>query len=305
MNFDNWSSSFFFERWCKLEDANPKWHWRISRQENTRSRLICRYHNAFSIKMWFQVNRFHVLAFITWQFANYFAGQNIFAIYSNNVPKWKCENSEPTKDCNVYLSCPKDQLTFVDPIFSSAAMEWVISLSVDQVIKFQGSTGCAEVPLTTNLCSLKRNTREFLSERFFSDRSLINSGGNLSESWLQPWQSARRSPVEWHRTNKFCLVSGDSNSYFLWNLILFQISSRSFHWWLIGRSVHLDHGSDSAAAESCPSRILQLGLDSDLTHCHLLLHSGMENGFFRQCNIPATSSLPCDLRHSWISYVAP
>ncbi|CAP26484.1 Protein CBG05850 [Caenorhabditis briggsae] len=80
--------------------------------------------------MWYDINRFHILAFITWQFANYFAGQNIFGIYSNNVPKWRCGNSEPTSDCQIYTSC-RSNLTFVDPPFNSAAMElnWICGLS--------------------------------------------------------------------------------------------------------------------------------------------------------------------------------
>ncbi|CAI2350981.1 unnamed protein product [Caenorhabditis sp. 36 PRJEB53466] len=82
--------------------------------------------------MWYQINRFHLCAFFTWQFVNFFAGQNIFGIYSNNVPKWKCGNAEPTKNCDVYRLCPKGNLTFVDPIFNSAAMEfdWVCGSSV-------------------------------------------------------------------------------------------------------------------------------------------------------------------------------
>ncbi|EGT47687.1 hypothetical protein CAEBREN_29089 [Caenorhabditis brenneri] len=81
--------------------------------------------------MFYDINRFHLLAFVTWQFTNYFAGQNIFGIYSNNVPKWKCGDSEPTKDCQVYLSCSKNNLTFVDPPFMSAAIEfdWICGSS--------------------------------------------------------------------------------------------------------------------------------------------------------------------------------
>uniref|UniRef100_A0A1I7V0H8 MFS domain-containing protein n=1 Tax=Caenorhabditis tropicalis TaxID=1561998 RepID=A0A1I7V0H8_9PELO len=80
--------------------------------------------------MWYDINRFHIFAFLTWQYANIFAGQNLFGIYSNNVPKWKCGDSEPTKDCGIYVSCPKENLTFVDPSFQSAAMEFFVGLSV-------------------------------------------------------------------------------------------------------------------------------------------------------------------------------
>ncbi|CAL2040293.1 unnamed protein product [Caenorhabditis brenneri] len=74
--------------------------------------------------MWYDINRFHILAFITWQFANYFAGQNIFGIYANYVPKWRCGNSELTDNCQVYFSCPKRNLTFDAYPFYSTALEF-------------------------------------------------------------------------------------------------------------------------------------------------------------------------------------
>uniref|UniRef100_A0A8R1HGV8 MFS domain-containing protein n=1 Tax=Caenorhabditis japonica TaxID=281687 RepID=A0A8R1HGV8_CAEJA len=86
---------------------------------------------AFDTDMWYQINRFHLLAFATWQFVNFHAGQNIFGIYSNNVPKWRCGDSEASKNCSIYVACPKEKLSFVDPVFHSAAMEfdWICGSS--------------------------------------------------------------------------------------------------------------------------------------------------------------------------------
>ncbi|PIC42649.1 hypothetical protein B9Z55_009658 [Caenorhabditis nigoni] len=73
--------------------------------------------------MWFDINRFHLLVLLTWQFSIFFASQQIFPIFSNYVPQWKCGDSEPTSDCDVYQTC-KANLTFVNVAFKSAAMEY-------------------------------------------------------------------------------------------------------------------------------------------------------------------------------------
>ncbi|CAA93635.2 Major facilitator superfamily (MFS) profile domain-containing protein [Caenorhabditis elegans] len=81
--------------------------------------------------MFYDVNRFHLCVFVTWQLVNFAVGQYIFNIFSIHVPKWKCGDGPVTKDCKVYQSCPKDNLTFVDPIFTSVAMDfdWVCGSS--------------------------------------------------------------------------------------------------------------------------------------------------------------------------------
>ncbi|CAD6195207.1 unnamed protein product [Caenorhabditis auriculariae] len=77
--------------------------------------------------MWFEVNRFHFFVLIAWQFAIFFATQNIFAIFSNYVPEWKCDDGPVGKDCDVFRTCKN--LTFVNVAFKSAAMEfgWICS----------------------------------------------------------------------------------------------------------------------------------------------------------------------------------
>ncbi|CAB3402410.1 unnamed protein product [Caenorhabditis bovis] len=73
--------------------------------------------------MWFDINRFHMLVLITWQFSIFFASQQIFPIFSNYLPQFQCGDGEPTSDCDVYRSC-KSNITFVNVAFQSAAMEF-------------------------------------------------------------------------------------------------------------------------------------------------------------------------------------
>ncbi|PIO57669.1 hypothetical protein TELCIR_20911, partial [Teladorsagia circumcincta] len=40
--------------------------------------------------MIFDINRFHFFVLLTWQFAIFFASQQIFPIFSNYVPEWQC-----------------------------------------------------------------------------------------------------------------------------------------------------------------------------------------------------------------------
>ncbi|CAI5443970.1 unnamed protein product [Caenorhabditis angaria] len=73
--------------------------------------------------MLFGINRFHFLVLITWQFSIFFASQQIFPIFSNYVPQWKCGDGPVTSNCTVYLEC-KQNITFVDVAFKSAALEY-------------------------------------------------------------------------------------------------------------------------------------------------------------------------------------
>ncbi|KAK0414682.1 hypothetical protein QR680_011567 [Steinernema hermaphroditum] len=74
--------------------------------------------------MFFNANRFHFLVFISWQFTVFFATQQIFPIFSNYVPKWRCDESEPFgKNCTSYLAC-KTQVHFEEIAFHSAAIEY-------------------------------------------------------------------------------------------------------------------------------------------------------------------------------------
>ncbi|KAK0415970.1 hypothetical protein QR680_012224 [Steinernema hermaphroditum] len=77
--------------------------------------------------MLFHANRFHLLVFVAWQFTIFFATQQIFPIFSNYVPKWRCGESEPFgKNCSAYLAC-EGKPQFEDIAFHSAALEfdWV------------------------------------------------------------------------------------------------------------------------------------------------------------------------------------
>ncbi|WKY01899.1 hypothetical protein Q1695_015703 [Nippostrongylus brasiliensis] len=74
--------------------------------------------------MLFQINRFHLFVLITWQFAIFFASQQIFPIFSNYVPEWQCGEDGPiTKNCSLYTSC-NDTLTYPRSQFHSAALEF-------------------------------------------------------------------------------------------------------------------------------------------------------------------------------------
>ncbi|GMT09614.1 hypothetical protein PFISCL1PPCAC_911, partial [Pristionchus fissidentatus] len=69
------------------------------------------------------VNRFHVAAFLTWQFISFFGVTNLFPIFSNYVPRWKCGDGEIGKDCAEYKRCGGN-VTFTDVAFDSAALEF-------------------------------------------------------------------------------------------------------------------------------------------------------------------------------------
>uniref|UniRef100_A0A1I7YL87 MFS domain-containing protein n=1 Tax=Steinernema glaseri TaxID=37863 RepID=A0A1I7YL87_9BILA len=69
-------------------------------------------------------NRFHLLVFATWQFTIFFASQQIFPIFSNYVPQWRCDESEPFgKNCTSYLACRRP-VQFENMAFHSAALEY-------------------------------------------------------------------------------------------------------------------------------------------------------------------------------------
>ncbi|GMS91540.1 hypothetical protein PENTCL1PPCAC_13715, partial [Pristionchus entomophagus] len=74
-------------------------------------------------QMIFQINRFHLLVLFTWQFTIFFASQQIFGIFGNYVPDWKCGDGPPGKSCDEYDRC-NGSITWVDPVFHSAAMEY-------------------------------------------------------------------------------------------------------------------------------------------------------------------------------------
>lgn len=77
--------------------------------------------------MFFNVNRFHVFVLLTWQFSLFFNAQQLFPIFSNYIPQWRCDPKEAFgKNCTVYLNC-KHTVEFESNYFKSAAQEfdWV------------------------------------------------------------------------------------------------------------------------------------------------------------------------------------
>ncbi|RCN52810.1 hypothetical protein ANCCAN_01187 [Ancylostoma caninum] len=78
--------------------------------------------------VFYDVNRFHLVVLFTWLFAVFFAAQQIFGIFSNYSPKWKCGAGAISQDCTVFRAC-RNNLTFYDDYFQSAAMEfgWICS----------------------------------------------------------------------------------------------------------------------------------------------------------------------------------
>ncbi|KAI6177299.1 hypothetical protein M3Y97_00891600 [Aphelenchoides bicaudatus] len=75
--------------------------------------------------MLFQINRFHALVLVTWQFAILFASQMIFPIFSNYVPKWRCSPAEQfSKDCIAFEKCRNTTIEFEYEYFHSTAIEF-------------------------------------------------------------------------------------------------------------------------------------------------------------------------------------
>ncbi|KAF7627328.1 MFS domain-containing protein [Meloidogyne graminicola] len=80
----------------------------------------------------FDFNRFHFYILLCWQFGIFFAAQMVFPIFSNYLPKWKCNlinsttiNNDFTRNCSIFKQCPEDLIEFEENIqFHSAAMEY-------------------------------------------------------------------------------------------------------------------------------------------------------------------------------------
>ena len=72
----------------------------------------------------YNLNRFHAIVFVTWQFALIFALQNLFPIFTNFVPKWRCMSKNSTNDfshnCEIFENCPKEFLFFEEVFYSTA-----------------------------------------------------------------------------------------------------------------------------------------------------------------------------------------
>lgn len=74
--------------------------------------------------MLFNINRFHLFVLITWQFSIFFASQQIFPIFSNYIPQWRCNSQQAfAKNCTVFESC-KGAVQYEYEYFHSAALEF-------------------------------------------------------------------------------------------------------------------------------------------------------------------------------------
>ncbi|VDM28954.1 unnamed protein product [Toxocara canis] len=72
----------------------------------------------------YNINRFHLIALITWQFCSLYATQQIFGIFANYVPKWRCIANETfTSDCNVFIMC-KESIEFEETAFRSTSIDF-------------------------------------------------------------------------------------------------------------------------------------------------------------------------------------
>lgn len=78
----------------------------------------------------FGINRFHACVLLCWQFAIFFASQMLFPIFSNFVPRWRCNvtaNFSPSfdRDCAAFSQCPEGSVEFEPGLpFRSAALEF-------------------------------------------------------------------------------------------------------------------------------------------------------------------------------------
>lgn len=86
-----------------------------------------------------------LVVFSTWLLVMFLGSQQIFPIFSNYSPKWKCGNDGVvSKSCKIFKEC-RENLTFVDDHFQSAALEfgWICSentymMSVFSQLQFFG-----------------------------------------------------------------------------------------------------------------------------------------------------------------------
>ncbi|VDO63907.1 unnamed protein product [Haemonchus placei] len=84
---------------------------------------VAKEHYAIQKVMFFDINRFHFFVLLTWQFAIFFASQQIFPIFSNYVPEWQCDDGPLSKNCTVYTTC-NGTLSYPHSQFQSAALEY-------------------------------------------------------------------------------------------------------------------------------------------------------------------------------------
>ncbi|KAF8374302.1 hypothetical protein PRIPAC_80731 [Pristionchus pacificus] len=83
-------------------------------------------YDVFVPQMDLGINRFHLLALISWQCMNFFGGSNLFSIFSNFMPDWSCGGGPIGKNCSIYKECTRSQqtITFTHITFHSNAYEF-------------------------------------------------------------------------------------------------------------------------------------------------------------------------------------
>jgi hypothetical protein len=78
-------------------------------------------------------NRFHAIVLFFWQFANFLLAQQLFGIFANYIPRWRCNQIESSnftltlqfsRECQIYAECPRPMLEFEQSPFASAAIEF-------------------------------------------------------------------------------------------------------------------------------------------------------------------------------------
>uniref|UniRef100_A0A914UL20 Major facilitator superfamily (MFS) profile domain-containing protein n=1 Tax=Plectus sambesii TaxID=2011161 RepID=A0A914UL20_9BILA len=76
-----------------------------------------------------QITRFHVIVFFAWQLAIYFACQQLFPIFSNYSPRFRCSSGNDSttafgKDCAALAKCPPHDVEFEQVAFYSTVLEF-------------------------------------------------------------------------------------------------------------------------------------------------------------------------------------
>ena len=135
----------------------------------------------------YNFNRFHGIVFVTFQFCIMFNVQQIFPIFLNLVPKWRCldgnfSDMAYTDNCSIYNSCSREFVEFeVD--FFSAAIEfgWICTGRIGKILYFFQTT-----PGITSRFSAQSNISGFYAGLYFSVYWPIDSGGRKSPFSSKP-----------------------------------------------------------------------------------------------------------------------
>lgn len=68
----------------------------------------------------FNITRFHIFVMVYWQLSKFMAAQMLFPIFSNYVPKWRCNSAQEFgKNCSLMAECVGD-VEYENNYFKSA-----------------------------------------------------------------------------------------------------------------------------------------------------------------------------------------